>query len=116
MRLFGKKLRQDADGFWETGISAETITPDTMTPITINRIKIVVTQIDDEIIAFARTCPHAAADLSQGDLHRGRVICPDHGWKFDIRTGRVLWPSDEQCRLKQYHTKIIDNLIWISVS
>jgi nitrite reductase/ring-hydroxylating ferredoxin subunit len=115
MGLFGKKVAQNEDGYWETGISAETIAENTLTPATVDKTKLLLTRVGDDIIAFSRTCPHAAADLNKGSLHRGRISCPDHGWKFDIRSGRTLWPEDEQCRLKRYPVSIENGIVWISI-
>jgi nitrite reductase (NADH) small subunit len=36
------------------------------------------------------TCPHQGASLGDGTYHEGRVICPWHGWVFDVRTGECL--------------------------
>lgn len=46
-----------------------------------------------EFFAIDDTCPHQGASLGEGTLHEGRVICPWHGWIFEVRTGicpRVL--------------------------
>ncbi len=115
MRLFSKHMARDEDGYWETEISAEAVTENNMTTATVDKTKLILTRLDDTIIAFSRTCPHAAADLGKGTLHRGRVSCPDHGWKFDIRSGRILWPEDEYCSLKRYPVKITNGIIWINV-
>lgn len=34
-----------------------------------------------------RYCPHAMADLTQGQISDGCVVCPGHGWKFRLDTG-----------------------------
>ena len=36
------------------------------------------------------TCPHQGASLGEGTYHECRVICPWHGWVFDVRTGDCL--------------------------
>jgi nitrite reductase (NADH) small subunit/3-phenylpropionate/trans-cinnamate dioxygenase ferredoxin subunit len=36
------------------------------------------------------TCPHQGASLGEGTYHEGRVICPWHGWVFDVRSGACL--------------------------
>ena len=36
------------------------------------------------------SCPHQGASLGEGTYHEGRVICPWHGWVFDVRTGACL--------------------------
>ncbi|MEZ4642856.1 MAG: Rieske (2Fe-2S) protein [Chloroflexota bacterium] len=51
-----------------------------------------MTRWQGKLIAFSAVCPHAAADLSQWELHRGKVICPDHEYKFDVGNGRILYP------------------------
>jgi UDP-MurNAc hydroxylase len=35
-----------------------------------------------------RRCPHALGDLSKGEEVDGHIVCPLHGWKFDIKTGQ----------------------------
>ena len=50
--------------------------------------------------------PHAAASLSDGSLSRWKVSCPDHGYCFDIRSGRITWPEDEFYRLKRYDVTV----------
>lgn len=35
-------------------------------------------------------CPHQGASLGEGTYHEGRVICPWHGWVFDVRSGACL--------------------------
>lgn len=95
------------DGFYSTGISAESVPPGGMVKAQIGRIHLLLSRVDDQIVAFSRTCPHAAADLSGGSLARGRVTCPDHGWKFDLKTGRCTWPEDESARLKTYAVRVV---------
>ena len=35
-------------------------------------------------------CPHEGASLAEGTYHEGRVICPQHSWVFDVRSGECL--------------------------
>jgi UDP-MurNAc hydroxylase len=34
-----------------------------------------------------RRCPHQGADLSHGSFEDGCVVCPRHGWRFDLSNG-----------------------------
>ncbi len=45
---------------------------------------------NDEIHALADTCSHAGGPLSEGKLEDGAVVCPWHGSRFDLETGKVL--------------------------
>jgi nitrite reductase (NADH) small subunit len=35
------------------------------------------------------TCPHEEGPLGEGTLEGGRVVCPWHGYAFDLRTGEA---------------------------
>lgn len=105
----------DDDGFVSSGISAESIKEGEMTQAKVAEHAIVLTRLRADIIAFSRVCPHAAADLAAGHLRKGRISCPEHGWKFDLRSGRTLWPEDEACRLKTFKVRVEGGLVWVQV-
>lgn len=42
---------------------------------------------DQEVYAIDDECSHAVASLADGELEGYEVACPDHGARFDIRTG-----------------------------
>jgi 3-phenylpropionate/trans-cinnamate dioxygenase ferredoxin component len=46
-------------------------------------------------VACERACPHEQADLSQGRLSNGRLLCPRHAASFDLDDGTITsgWPS-----------------------
>ena len=41
----------------------------------------------DEVFAIDAVCPHAGALLDMGYFDGKIVICPLHGWDFDVETG-----------------------------
>jgi 3-phenylpropionate/trans-cinnamate dioxygenase ferredoxin subunit len=43
--------------------------------------------------AIDDTCNHAGESLSKGELDGCRVVCPAHGYVFDVRTGHVVEPA-----------------------
>lgn len=40
-----------------------------------------------EELKVQRYCPHALGDLSKGEIRDNHVICPLHGWEFNLKTG-----------------------------
>lgn len=46
--------------------------------------------VEGEFYATDDTCSHAEASLSEGELDGHEAICPLHGARFDVRTGRAL--------------------------
>jgi nitrite reductase/ring-hydroxylating ferredoxin subunit len=102
--MLRRKTTPDAEGFYAVG-TADSVLVGEITAVNINNHKLILTRWQDELVAFSSICPHAAADLTKGDLYNGRITCPDHDYKFDIRTGKTLWPPDEVCRLRRYPVK-----------
>ena len=99
-----KKDKPDAAGFY-TAVPAPTVRENEMTVVNLGGKKIILTRWAERLAAFDHACPHASADLSKGELHRGRIICPDHEYKFDVGNGRILYPPDETYCLKRYPVK-----------
>jgi nitrite reductase/ring-hydroxylating ferredoxin subunit len=104
----------DTEGFYFAATAAD-IADGRITAITINKTPIILTRLNDTIYAFGALCPHASGDLTQGELHRGRIDCPDHGYRFDIRSGFPVWPEDEVCRLKKYPVIEEDGELFLKV-
>lgn len=96
-------------------LAADAVQPEQMTKVMMDGRSVVFTRWQGQVYAFAGRCPHAAADLSEGETYRGKVECPTHGYQFDVTNGRVLWPRDEFCRLKTYPTQEKENQIWVKL-
>lgn len=52
--------------------------------------------VGGKIYAFADTCTHEGSPLSDGDIEGNYVVCPWHGAKFDLQTGKVVGPPAQQ--------------------
>jgi nitrite reductase/ring-hydroxylating ferredoxin subunit len=40
--------------------------------------------------AFEDRCPHAQWPISDGEMIDDIVVCPGHGWQFNVTTGQCL--------------------------
>src|SRR5437867_8852654 len=50
-----------------------------------------VGNVNGELFAVARRCRHLFADLAEGRIDRdGCLVCPWHGAKYDVKTGRMV--------------------------
>jgi nitrite reductase/ring-hydroxylating ferredoxin subunit len=56
-------------------------------------------------------CPHRDGPLGHGALHGYTLVCPWHGWEFDVRTGECSAGID--CRVGAYAVEVRDGEIWI---
>jgi nitrite reductase/ring-hydroxylating ferredoxin subunit len=114
MHLFRSKATPDTEGYFAT-VSAETVQADQMTAVTINGHKIILTSWDGTLYAFSAECPHASTDFAKGWLSRYKVTCADHEYCWDIRSGRILWPEDENYRLKKYPAKVEAGIVKVKL-
>jgi len=62
----------------------------------VNGIRICMVLRDNQLWAVQDRCTHNGESLSKGTVnYLGDVICPWHGYRFDLRTGRE---ANEQAR------------------
>jgi nitrite reductase/ring-hydroxylating ferredoxin subunit len=104
----------DTEGFF-VAVAAEAVLPERITAVTIAGVLLILTRIGSQIHAVSARCPHAAGDLRRGYLRRGQISCPDHGFRFDVRSGRAVWPADEVCRLKRYQVKEENGMVKVKL-
>ncbi len=114
MKSSPDKQKPDKFGFF-AAVSTAAIQSNQITKIDINDQPIILTRWQDAIVAFSARCPHASADLSEGELYRGKIECPDHGYVFSVENGRVLYPPDEVCRLRRFEVMEVDGLVKIKL-
>ncbi|MFH2032230.1 MAG: Rieske (2Fe-2S) protein [Bacteroidota bacterium] len=79
----------------------------------IDDVDVAVYKIDDKFYSISNICPHQhAAIIHNGFIENGSVVCPAHGWEFDIVTGKV---KSGVGGLSVYETKIIDGFLFVKV-
>jgi nitrite reductase/ring-hydroxylating ferredoxin subunit len=67
-----------------------------------------------QVFAFAAKCPHAGAPLCSGWLDaQGRIVCPDHKYRFDPANGRNT--TGEGYKLFTYPTQVQEDVIYIGL-
>lgn len=79
----------------------------------INDVEIVVIKKNNKFYVLNNVCPHQHASvLHDGFLEDDCIVCPAHGWKFDIETGKK---DGAKRGIEKYETKIIDNYLYAKV-
>ena len=49
------------------------------------RDKIIVQSKNGKCFKVDKFCPHQKANLTYAEIHDNKLICPAHGWKFDLK-------------------------------
>ncbi len=55
--------------------------------VDVDGVPVVLVAGDGAVQAVGGRCPHLGAPLDEGWLHRGELVCPWHGSRFDLGTG-----------------------------
>ena len=75
---------------------------------------IVIFNIADQIFAIGDVCTHDNGPLGDGDLEGHEIVCPRHGAKFDVRTGKATqMPAVED--IPAYPVQVRDGNIFVGM-
>ena len=79
----------------------------------IDDVDMALIKFEDKIYALSNVCPHQHSPLIyDGFLEDGCVVCPAHGWMFDLRTGKT--PTGQR-GLNSFEVKIENDTIFVKV-
>ena len=79
----------------------------------INDVDIAIFKINGKVFAVSNTCPHQhTQSIYDGIVEDGCVVCPAHGWMFNLKTGKQ--PTGAR-GLDSYLVKIIDDEVFVLV-
>ena len=57
----------------------------------------VVAEVAGDLVVYPAVCPHQSGPLAKAELKNGIVVCPWHGYGFDVRTGDCV--TGQTCQL-----------------
>ena len=61
--------------------------------------------------AIDNTCPHRGAPLGEGRIEEGILICPNHEWRFELKSG---WcPQNPELSTEVYPIKVHEDKIYV---
>ena len=66
-----------------------------------------------KVLATQAECPHRQGRLADGLIGGTTLICPLHGWKFNMETGEAILGD---CGITTYRTRIDDaGDVWVAL-
>ncbi|MEO7995535.1 MAG: Rieske (2Fe-2S) protein [bacterium] len=64
--------------------------PGTIRKVMVGDTPVLLHNVGGTIYATSDTCCHMGADLEQAELINHVLICPWHGWQYDVTNGQCL--------------------------
>ena len=74
---------------------------------------VLVARTDHGYTALNDRCTHQAALLSGGKVRRGAVMCPLHGARFEVETGRCI--GGAYADLRRFDLRVTDGRIEVCI-
>jgi nitrite reductase (NADH) small subunit len=68
---------------------------------------ICIANVNGSFSAMDNVCPHRGGPLGQGMIEGSKVVCPWHGWAWDVKTG--VAEQDSKMGVAVYALKIEDD-------
>jgi len=80
----------------------------------VNDIEIAVFKINSAVFAVSNICPHQQTHLIyDGFVEDEFVVCPAHGWKFNLKTGKKDSGSNG---FHVYDVEVVDGKVFVKVT
>jgi len=80
----------------------------------IESLPIVLFNVNGEFLATGDLCSHDGGAIGDGELVGNEIICPRHGARFDIHTGKAL-SLPAVVGIPVYPIRLIDDYIEVGI-
>jgi nitrite reductase/ring-hydroxylating ferredoxin subunit len=90
-----------------TGVLRSELDPQRATPIETPWGKFALHLVDEEVVCVQAFCTHMEGPLFEGTRSGARLICPWHGWIFDLSSCERVDGGDGERRCLE-HLVVID--------
>ncbi len=94
-------------------LRASEVPPGEKKAIDVNGVSVLVCNSNDRLFAVSNICSHAQERLECGRMSRGWIVCPLHGARFDLATGRAMNPPAKE-PIATYEVRVVED--WIEVA
>jgi nitrite reductase (NADH) small subunit len=99
---------------WIRITQTENIPPRQGRSVTLGGAELAIFNIDGRFLTIDNQCPHKGGPLCDGIISGTTVVCPLHGWRFDLESGVAARASLPTC-VATYPTRVEDGIILVNV-
>jgi len=95
---------------WVQVAPAASIPPGDYATAEVDEVFVAVFNVNGEFLAVEDVCTHDGGGLAGGQVEGAEVICPRHGARFCLRSGRALSPPAYE-PVRCYETRVVDGQV-----
>ena len=97
-----------SNGEWHEAGRADQLALDSLVQRSVAGRKIVIGRVKDGYFAVDDMCPHAGASLGFGTLEGNGLVCPLHGWEFDVFSGKCAMFG---AKVASHAVRVVDGML-----
>lgn len=99
---------------WIDVAAVDNFPPGTCKVVPTEDMPIAVFNVSGQFYATDNICTHEYAELSDGQIEGEEIVCPWHGARFSVITGKVTSPPAYE-DLKTFPVQIADGMVQVDV-
>lgn len=102
-------------GNWTRITPVENIPPREGRSVALAGKNIAIFNVNGRFLTIENECPHQGGPLCDGIVSGATVVCPLHGWRFDLETGLAARASLPAC-VTTFPTRVEDGIVLVDVT
>lgn len=83
--------------------------------IKLGELELALFNLGGRFAAVENRCPHEGGPLCDGIVSGATVVCPLHGWRFDLETGFAVRAS-APARVRTFPTRVEDGIVLVATA
>ena len=96
-----------------TVAKVDEVPPGACKSVEVQGVFIALCNVQGTVYALDNTCPHAGGPLGEGTLRGELIVCPWHGWRFNVRTGER--PENPDFKVTRCQVRIEGEAIQVAI-
>jgi nitrite reductase/ring-hydroxylating ferredoxin subunit/Fe-S cluster biogenesis protein NfuA len=85
-------------GTWSFAMDVDAIPDGGIATASIQGEALLFSRSSRQVACFRDACAHLGLPISSGSVAKGKIICPHHGFQYDLMTGECLTAPEVQLR------------------
>ena len=84
-------------------------------PVRVEGSYLAVFLADGEVHVLDNECAHVGSPLDSGPVDDGRLVCPWHGWTYELATGELVTSFGNLPGVRRYRTRVHDGAVLVTL-
>lgn len=103
-----------AESHWTRVTTVESIPRQEGRSVSVGGRELAIFNLGDRFATIENACPHKGGPLCDGIVSGTSVVCPLHGWRFDLQSGMAVRASMPAC-VTTFPTRVEDGIVLVDV-